>query len=131
MTYAEEYLREYLELTPFRPEWAITEKDLRSLKHHLRYTLATDLEVRFRRCIIKDGAFANTDLVVPKKKGELAYFLIRVDKRLPLCAQWLVIIHEYAHALQWRPPAQESQRLDDHDGEWGIAEARCWNEVGG
>jgi len=131
MTYAEEYLRSYLTLTPFHPPWEITEKDLRKLKHHLKFVLHTDLEVRFRRVEITDGSFGDCSLIVPKKDGQDAYFLIRVDRRLPRAAQWLVLIHEYAHALQWRPPIQETQRLSDHDGEWGLAMSKCWTEVGG
>lgn len=113
---------------PARPPWWVTEKDLRALKARLKLNLPTEYPVRYKRVELKGGEMGDCDLVVGKKE---TYFSIRIDKRLPLVAQWLVIVHEYAHALQWRGPVAESIRLDDHDGEWALAEARAWTEVGG
>ena len=126
---AELYVRAYL-TAGHGPGWTFSEKDLRRLKAHLKLNFPVDLDVRFRRVLIPEGQMGDCSLVVPKS-GKDAYFLIRIDKRLPLVAQWLVTIHEYAHAMQWRPPIQESQRLADHDGEWGLCEARLWEELGG
>ena len=87
--------------------------------------------MKFVRREIPSGEFGSCRLVVPRKAGASPYFIIEMDSRLPPVAEWLVTLHEYAHALQWRGEAQESTRLDDHDGEWGLAEARVWTEVGG
>lgn len=128
MTYAEAYEKAYRSLGG--PASHFTEKSITRLKEHMKFIFPTDLEVRFRRVVIKEGQMGDCSLVVPKT-GKPAYFLIRIDKRLPLSTQWVVLIHEYAHALQWRPPIQEAGRLADHDAEWGIAEGRIWDEVGG
>ena len=113
---------------PAPPPWEVTEADLRSLKNRLKLNLPTEYPVKYRRVEIKTGEFGDCDLVAGKNGP---YFSIRIDKRLPLVAQWLIITHEYAHALQWRGPVAESMRLDDHDAEWSLAEARVWTEVGG
>ena len=108
----------------------MTSDDLRKLRQTLRLNLPTDRPVKFVRKEITDGAMGYCRLVVPKKEGAEPYLVIEIDKRLPPVAEWLVTIHEYAHALQWRGEVQESQRLEDHDPEWGLAEARVFNEVG-
>ena len=110
------------------PPWEVTEKDLRVLKQRLKLNLPTEYPVRYKRVLIPTGEFGDCDLVSGKRGP---YFSIRIDKRLPLVAQWLIITHEYAHALQWRGEVAESIRLDDHDAEWSLAEARVWTEAGG
>lgn len=92
--------------------------------------LPTDHPVKFVRKEIPDGAMGYCRLVAPRKEDAAPYYVIELDSRLPPSTEWMVTIHEYAHALQWRGELQESQRLEDHDPEWGLAEARVFNEVG-
>ena len=44
--------------------------------------------------------------------------------------QTQVLIHEYAHAVQWRPTKQEEDRESDHDSEFGIHYARIYKLLG-
>jgi hypothetical protein len=121
------YLTTYRQLGS-QPPWETTEKDLRLLKQRLKINLPTDWPVRYRRCTLRDGSLGDCELIV-SAGSKLPYFTIRVDKRLPRIAQWLVIAHEYAHCLQQRGPAGESTRLDDHDGEFALAYTRVWQEI--
>lgn len=108
----------------------LTKKDCNKLIAHLRNFLPTDIPVKLTRDKMDPGHHGECYLVVPKKDPDKAYYRIRINKLLSWDAQWVTIIHEYAHALQWRGEAQESTRLSDHDAEWGIALARCFHEVG-
>ena len=122
------YLTAYRQLGE-KPPWAVTEQDLTRLKQALKINLPTDWPVRYRRCILHDGTLGDCELKIPRDTEKRPYFVIRIDKRLPLVAQWLVIAHEYAHALQQRGPAGESIRIDDHDAEVALAYARVWQEI--
>lgn len=45
-------------------------------------------------------------------------------------ALYLVLIHEYAHAMSWAPtPAMSDAEQYDHQPEWGICEARLWSSL--
>ena len=117
--------------TPSPPAWEVTPKDLRNLRQLLRLRFPTDFPVRFRTAVIADGTWGDTELKVPRKEGARPYILIRVNREMPLAMQWVITIHEYAHARQQRGPVVEAHRLADHDGEWGVNEADLWNEFGG
>ena len=44
--------------------------------------------------------------------------------------QTQLLIHEYAHATQWRDSRQESERSSDHDSEFGVHYARIYKLLG-
>ena len=75
--------------------------------------------VILRRTKLED--WGDTGLVT--RKG-FPHIMVRVNSTLSSEAQFFVLVHELAHALQWR--ANEDGRESDHDGEWGIAYARIW-----
>jgi len=78
-----------------------------------------------RRVDMEDAAdWGDTGLV--KRKGE-PHLMIRINRKLSVDAQILVLIHELGHVLQWR--ANEEKRQSDHDAEWGVALARLWSEL--
>lgn len=54
---------------------------------------------------------------------------IRIRSDLTWPADFLVFIHEYAHAMEWRPDHQEN--WEHHSPEWGVAEARLWKWFAG
>jgi hypothetical protein len=65
-----------------------------------------------------------------KRKGKKV-FLISINSTLCHAGQFMVLVHEYAHALAW--PATDKQADAEkfhHSPEWGIAEARLWALVG-
>ena len=113
------------------PLWAITDARLRLLRQSLRHHSPTEFPVKFRRCFIPEGHWGDCDLMRPKNPESEPYFLIRISKGISRECEWFVTLHEYAHALQWRGPVQETTRLADHDGEWGLAESRVWDAEGG
>lgn len=108
-----------------------TEADVRRLMRELPILFPTEYPVRFKRTKIKSGCMGTCDLVRPRKEGKTPYFRIEIDSRLSPPAQWFCVIHEYAHALQWRGPVQESHRQEEHDIEWSVPEANIWNAFGG
>ncbi len=61
-------------------------------------------------------------VVVPRKDDVPPYFVIAIDQRLDDVAKALILVHEYAHAMQWRPDHQEESRSSHHDDEFGL----CW-----
>ena len=67
------------------------------------------------------------ETTVRKIKGK-DYLVIRIASWLPHPADFLVLLHEYAHAMQWRPEHQEDDEV--HSPEWGICEAKLWRFVG-
>jgi hypothetical protein len=111
------------------PKWQVTEKDLKELRFLLLHRFPTDWPVKFRRVAMADGCWGDTELKVPKKGRP--YILIRINKDIPLAMQWVITLHEYAHARQQRGPRVEASRLEDHDGEWGVHLAQLWAEFGG
>jgi hypothetical protein len=113
------------------PKWDVTEKDLRELRFLLANRFPTDWPVRWKRCAIPDGTWGDTELKIPRGKDKRPYILIRINKDMPLAMQWIIMLHEYAHARQQRGPRVEASRLEDHDGEWGVNEAQLWSEFGG
>jgi len=44
--------------------------------------------------------------------------------------QTQLLIHEYAHATQWRVPRQEVGRASDHDSEFGVHYAKIYKLLG-
>jgi len=44
--------------------------------------------------------------------------------------QTQILIHEYAHATQWRDSRQEEERSSDHDSEFGVHYARIYKLLG-
>ena len=57
--------------------------------------------------------------------------VVRVNSTLPVEMQLLVLLHELAHAVQFRHDEAEELRESDHDAEWGIAYARIWRALMG
>jgi hypothetical protein len=51
---------------------------------------------------------------------------ILINKNLDPVAFYLVLQHEYAHAMSWMPLHMEEAQQFDHQPEWGICEARLW-----
>jgi len=60
------------------------------------------------------------------RKGQPC-FIITLNKHDSLKHQCWAMLHEYAHATQWRSDRQEAGRLRDHDDEFGIHWARHWS----
>lgn len=58
------------------------------------------------------------------RRGGKKHLQILLRKGLPYPADLIVLLHEYAHCMVWRPDHQDSCREGDHDGEWGLAVAR-------
>jgi phage gp46-like protein len=81
--------------------------------------------VKFQRTSL-GGHWGDTGVV---SRGGKLYLLVRIEKRLSVEAQLLVLAHELAHCLQWRVDGQEVERECDHDAEWGIAFARIWTAM--
>ncbi|NIQ55886.1 MAG: hypothetical protein GWN71_21725 [Gammaproteobacteria bacterium] len=65
------------------------------------------------------------DTRVVKTKGQ-EILEIRVNVGLDPIARFMVFVHEYAHAMSWRPGHQIDADVFDHSPEWGLAEARLW-----
>ena len=85
--------------------------------------------VRIERPKIIDGSDKSFGETEVRKFSGKTMLVIRVAAWLPYPADWMVLIHEYAHAMNWRPAHQEN---DEHHGpEWGLAEAKLWKIVGG
>lgn len=57
-----------------------------------------------------------------KRRGREC-FVITISKKLPLFIAWMVLLHEWAHALSWNDDAEV-----DHDDAWGAAYAMLWRE---
>jgi len=68
------------------------------------------------------------DTSIAKRKGQ-PILLVRINSDLPSEAEPFVLTHELAHCIQWR--ANEENREDDHDAEWGVAYARIWRTMFG
>lgn len=76
----------------------------------------------------KDGKTAGCTwgtTVRGKRKGE-PVIRILINKHLGPVAFYLVLLHEYAHAMSWMPIHMEEAQQYDHQPEWGICEARLW-----
>lgn len=103
-----------------------TSIDLRKLLSSFRERFSTLHPVLLRREKLEEDTWGDTSIV--RRKGE-PHLLIRVHKDLSSEAQFFVAMHELAHAVQWR--ANEEDRQEDHDAEFGIAYARLWAELMG
>ena len=68
---------------------------------------------------LPDGDWGDTGVV--RRKGK-PYLLIRVSTKLSLEAMTMVLLHEYAHAMEWRPEHQHDS--PDHGAAWGLAVSR-------
>ena len=62
-------------------------------------------------------------------EGKDAKLIITIHPEIDEVAKLFVLVHEYAHAVQWRPQHQENLRRGDHDAEWGIHYAAVWELV--
>jgi hypothetical protein len=65
------------------------------------------------------------DTGVRKIKGQ-EHLLIRINAHMDPVAKFMVFVHEYAHAMSWRPEHQAEADVFDHAPEWGLAESRLW-----
>ena len=98
------------------------EKDFRKAVRDLRVLVPPVWPVSVRRAKMQgDG-----DCELIHKKGKSPYFVIRVNKELPVEAMFYVLLHEWAHALSW---GSESHRIRAHGPEWGIAMSRIWQQL--
>lgn len=116
-------------------EQAMSPRDFRKLLALLQHTFPT-LHPTVLRFVRDDdpaieGAWGVTTLGTRKgdegKREDI--IIIRVAKSLPWPANFLVFLHEYAHAMTWRPEHQENE--EHHSPEWGIAEHRLWAWLAG
>ena len=58
------------------------------------------------------------------KRGGEKRLVIRVSSLLSREAALLILLHEYAHAMEWRPDHQHG--FVAHNAEWGVALAQIW-----
>lgn len=65
------------------------------------------------------GTAGDTRVVRPKTGSR--YFEIRIRRQICPVARYMVLIHEYAHAVSFHVASPL-----DHLPEWGLAEARLW-----
>lgn len=52
------------------------------------------------------------------------HFLITIDSALPNFVAWIILLHEWAHALAWNAEPREI----DHNDAWGISHALLWRD---
>ncbi len=60
-------------------------------------------------------------------KGRVIYIFI--DSRLTWPEMLDVLMHEWAHAMDWRHYSLENRRLADHTDEWGLYYARIYRDI--
>ena len=91
--------------------------------HNLRSTCPTKHPVTVRRVALRPliDVYGDCDLKPGGKSGP--YFLIRIDAALPLGFAFMILLHEYAHALTWFDNPDH-----DHGAEWGTMFAELWRE---
>jgi hypothetical protein len=53
------------------------------------------------------------------------HFLIVISSELPNQVAWMILLHEWAHALTWDTSRDAEV---DHDDAWGIAYAKLWHD---
>lgn len=56
--------------------------------------------------------------------------VVTIRKDLDPVGRFMVLVHEYAHAMQLRPGAQEDADTD-HSGEWGLCVSKVWQHIQG
>lgn len=112
-------------------ERGMTPRDLRALVTVLQATFPTLYPTRLRLVGSNDknlGPDCWGVTYIGKVKGEPC-IVIKLLKTLAWPANFLVLLHEYAHAMTWKPDHQETD--DHHSPEWGIAEHRLWTWLNG
>lgn len=96
----------------------------------LREECPTLLPVRVRRTGALTDYFAVTDLARDGLRFNVTLHE-RIDsptegvRAVTELEMYDSLIHEWAHCLSWNP----SHSLEDHDAQWGVAYARCYNAV--
>ena len=90
----------------------------------LRTELPLALPVRVCRVSLKD-CWGKIDLV-EDEDGKPSRFVICVHREANLNFQIDILIHEWAHALDW---FNSQTPGTDHDDPWGIWYARCYRAV--
>ena len=53
------------------------------------------------------------------------HYLITIDSALPNPIAWMILLHEWAHALTWGACKEDDV---DHNDAWGIAYAMLWRD---
>lgn len=94
-------------------------------KMQIVYPTMVPVKLVFSKRGWDEGEFGDCGI---EERGGKVFLEIRINANLPSTTQFLVLWHEYAHALQWRHPKQEISRAQDHDPEWGIHLAASWED---
>lgn len=105
----------------------LTDREARSRLRKLQASLPCIYPVRFERAALK-GCWGECDMVTRKGRRTL---MIRVDETLSWPADFLVLVHEYAHARNWKPDKLEYHESAeaDHGPEWGLKFAEVWRRA--
>lgn len=103
-------IRDYVHRAERAKQWRKWVADLRS-------SHPAELPVRVVRRPLKVNHGLTT------KCGK-THFLITIDSALPNSIAWMILLHEWAHALAWN----DDQAAVDHDDAWGIAFAMLWRD---
>jgi hypothetical protein len=91
------------------------------------FVMLTGMFPTIHPCILKVTTKLPTDEwgdTGPCKVGGKDHLIIRISSRISREAMLLITLHEYAHAMQWRPDHQHG--AVDHNAEWGVALAQIW-----
>ncbi len=80
-------------------------------------------KVEFKPC---EDAWGSTRVKQTKDPSAPPTFIISIHSEIDDVAKLFVLVHEYAHAAQWRVIHQENLREKDHDPEWGVCYAKVW-----
>lgn len=104
-----------------------TSSSLREWSRDLRRELPPLLPIEVRRAKMRPRDHGDCD-VLRRVDGSPYKFRIRINAKLDAEAALHVLAHEWAHALSW---SSDSDRIEEHSAEWGLAMARVWNILGG
>jgi hypothetical protein len=109
------------------------DKLFRKLIRRFREDFPTLYPVRVRRCEIEEeGSYGETELIYGKHGP---YIVVRIEKREAESTQFLALIHELGHALDWGTPEQEAAKDElyqrGHGPSYGIAYAALFERLVG
>jgi hypothetical protein len=88
----------------------------------LRVMLPPIWPVKVRRVKMED--WGDCSFVKHSKQGP--HFIIRISNELSDSAQFMVLLHEWAHALSW---GSDTHHIRNHGPEWGISMSRVWQTL--
>lgn len=107
-----------------RPCEKMDDRAVRRFLRDLQRVFPCLYPVLYRRVPMKDWGNCTVE-----RRGRRRYIVISIADWIEYPGDYMVLIHEYAHARAWLPDKLEQHIREDHDEVWGVKHAELWRKA--